>query len=723
MRKWWGLLGIIIACTLALQSAATARVPEMDTVEMDAVVVSATGTGVPIKDSTQATTVITEKEIQERQAVRVEELLRYVPGVTVNQSGSRGGTASLFLRGGEPDQTQVLFNGIRLNNAGGAFDFNAMTTDNLSRIEVVRGPMSALYGADAMVGVVNLFTKKGTGPPTLNLATGWGPHAENGWLTGEQRATLTGSYKMFSYSLGYTRVDDPGILPINNRYYSNTLVGRLDLDPLENLSITYNTLLLQNRFGFPTSNGGDLLDPKNLGGPGFDPCQNNKRLNFLQGLTANYWPFKWWENEVTVAYNQVDTRYNNPRNAYQSDFDLLFGSYFSEDVERRLSVDYHSNLRFGSREKVQSISTLGFYYRDEQLKQWTSSGGIPPFWPPSAGFLKASRHGTAFYAQEQLNLYNRFFLVGGLRVEDNSVFAKTEFIPRGSAAVRFPETDTTIRAGGGKAIKEPTFLESYSRSQFSEANPNLKPEKNIAWEVGVDQYLWNNRLQFGATYFQNNFSDYITYVQRPWPQLSSFENIGAVRVNGIELSTRIQPLKGFTLGLVYTNLLYFKVVDDGGINNLYFQNGKNLLRRPRHTFSFVADYAWDRLNLNLSGIYTGSRDDSKFTYTFPYTFNSYRVRNGDSFILNLAGTYDVVRDWGYVNKVQLWARLNNILDRQYQESYGYSSPGFFMVGGVRLVFGGKTTGDQKKAVSQEQPRLKGIFSPGFSTNPQEGARL
>jgi vitamin B12 transporter len=720
MGKWGIMAGAAAMVTLILAGGAGAVVSQPEKVELEAVVVSGTGTEVPVKESTQSSTTITAREIEERQAVRVEELLRYVPGVTISQSGSRGGTTSLYLRGGQPNQTQVLFNGIRLNNTGGSFDFNALTTDNLQRLEVVRGPMSALYGADAMVGVVNLFTQKGRGGPTLNLATGWGPHAENGWLIGEQRASLMGSYQMFSYSLGYTRVDDPGILPLNNRFYSNTLVGRLDLDPTDNLTFTYNTLLLQNRFGFPTVNSGDIFDPKAAGGPGLDPVQYNKRLNLVQGLTGNYWPFPWWEHEATLAYNQITTSYRNPANPFYSDFDLLFGSYFSDDVERRLSVDYHTNLRFGSKDKVQSISTLGFQYRTEKLKQWTWASSP---WGTYASFLKVARHANAFYAQEQLNLYNRVFLVGGLRVEDNTVFATTQFIPRGSVAVRFPETDTTIRAGGGKAIKEPTFLESYSRSQLSKANPNLKPERNLAWEVGVDQYAWQDRVQLSATFFQNNFSDFITFVPRDWPQLSSFENIGAVRVNGLEFSTRIKPVQGLTLGLVYTNLLYFKVTDDGGIDNLYFKQGKNLLRRPRHTFSFVADYTWDRLNLNLTGIYTGARDDSRIVYTFPFSFDSVRVRNGDNFILNLAASYDVVRRWGYVDKIQLWARLHNLLDRNYQETYGYTSPGFFMVGGLRVVFGPPAGTGQGTTGGLNSAPLPGTFSSGLSRPPQEQSRL
>jgi vitamin B12 transporter len=306
-------------------------------------------------------------------------------------------------------------------------------------------------------------------------------------------------------------------------------------------------------------------------------------------------------------------------------------------------------------------------------------------------------------------------------VENSSVFDAPQFIPRGSASVYFPETDTVIRAGGGRAIKEPTFLESFSRSQTSKANPNLRPERNTSWEVGLDQYFFNNHAQVSVTYFENYFTDLITFVPRNFPELSSFENIGAVRIAGIESSVQVNPAKGFTVGLVYTNL-FTRVTDDGGVGSLYFQAGKPLLRRPRNTFSLVVNYARDRLNLNLSGLYTGWRDDTRFTFTAPFFFNSSRVENSDNFVLNFTATYDVVRDWGYVNKVQLWAKLNNLLDQRYQEVYGYSAPGFSMLGGVRVIFGMKSPPGEKPKAGLPGP-LRSKFSPGFSNSTQESNKI
>jgi vitamin B12 transporter len=650
-----------------------------DTVVLEDVLITGTRTPVPEKESTLSTTVIPEQEIEARQAVRLEEMLRTVPGAIINQTGSRGGETALYIRGGESDHSQVLLNGIRLNKAGGFFNFNALTVDNVERLEVVRGPMSALYGADAMTGVVNLITKKGTGKPTLTLNSAMGAHSENGNFISEQRASLLGAYRQFGYSVAYSRIDDNGILELNNRFASNVLNSRLDYDPLDNLSFTFTTLLVESRFGFPTESGGDRLDRQEAGGPGLDPGQNTADLTLALGLNTNYWPRPWWEHGLTLAYVHRDERYNDPSNPEDTIFD--FGSFFfSRDLERRLSLDYYTNFHLGQKEKLGSISTLGVAARTEQLKS-TSRGEF--FFVPFFEYLKSSRRSTAFYAQQQFSFWNRLFVTGGLRLEDNSVFDQVEFSPRASASLRFPETDTTIRAAGGRAIKEPNFVETSSQNPLFLGNPNLKPEKNTSWEVGADQYLYADRIKLSLTYFENHFKDFITFVRTSDIFFTgTFENIGAVRTRGLELAGRAQLPGGLSAGLAYTHLFEFKVLDDGGLENLFFATGKHLIRRPRHTVNFDLGWSQGPVALHLNGLYVGRRDDSRFTLDFPF---QERLVNGGYFIMNLAASYDVIQDWGYIKKVQLQARANNLLDRNYEEAYGFSSPRFWFLAGLRVI--------------------------------------
>jgi vitamin B12 transporter len=676
MRKWLGIVLMAAASWPGAVAAQEAGAPEA--VVMEEVVVTATRTPTPTEETGVSTTVFTRKEIEEKQATLVEEVLRSAPGVTVSQTGGRGGETSLFVRGGNSNNTQVLLNGIKLNDAGGAFDFSTLTVDNVNRIELIRGPMSSLYGADAMTGVVNLITNKGAGPPSLSLTSYLGAHSENGNLQSEQRASLTGAYQKFAYSIAFSRVDDQGLLNLNNRFYSNVLNARLDWDPKENLSFTFINMLIDSRAGFPTVNGGDRLDAKSAGGPGLDPDRNTTKTDLVLGLIGNYWPWKWWENELTIAYTRWDRHFNNPPNPAQTLFDQFFWE-FTRDLEQHYNLDYHSNFRFGDKDGVGSITTFGVAARTEQLKS-RAAGAL--FGSDFQSFLKASRHSTAFYSQEQLAFWDRFFLTGGFRLEDNSVFSGAEFTPRASAAFKVKETDTVLRAAGGRSIKEPTFIQTSSQDPSFLGNPNLKPEKNTSWEVGADQYLWKQKVKLGMTYFENHFTDFITFVQTS-PFTGTFENIGAVRTTGLELGLKASPGWGLSLATAYTHLFQFTVLDDGGQGGLFFKTGKHVLRRPRNTFSFDAQYTRGRLGLHVSGLYTGRRDDSRFTFGPPYAA---RVVNGGFFVLNLAATYDVMQNWGYLKKVQLVARANNILDRFYEEVYGYSSPRFNAMAGVRVVY-------------------------------------
>jgi vitamin B12 transporter len=533
----------------------------------------------------------------------------------------------------------------------------------------VRGPMSALYGNDAMTGVVNLITKKGTGPPTLGISSGLGKHREKSQIIGEHRVSFLGEYKNFAYSMAYSRIDDPGILPFNNRFASNVFNGRFDFTPFSNLSFTFSSLLIDTFSGFPTTGSGDRFSP-------LDPLQNQAQFRLLQGLTTKYQPLSWWENELTVYYTSQDLRYNNYANPVN-----FFSNYLTRDLERHIALDYHSNFLFNLTNNVRTTSTIGYSGRREQLKsQVNSDFGFGP----NTSFLKSNRSSSAFYFQEQLGFWERLFLRGGFRFEDNRVFLGQEFSPRGSGALRFPETGTTLRAAGGRAIKEPTFIETSSSNPYYRGNPNLKPEKNTSWEVGLDQSFWQGRLKGGLTYFENHFKDFITFLGFPF---STFENIGAVRTTGLEFFFAVKPGYGLTLRGAYTHLFQFHVLDDNqGQGGLYFRTGYPILRRPRHTFSFDVNYTYDRLNVNLNGLFNGARADSFFDTGIPPFGAPVRVTSGDYFLLNLAASYDVLRDLRPAKALQLWVRVDNLLNTNYMQVYGYSSPRLSVVGGVKVVF-------------------------------------
>jgi len=691
MKKAWVaiVLGLLWPGLLAAEDMA-ALGPDDTTVlaqavgdgvqRVEQIIITATGTEVSPRNTSVSATVVTSPQIEARQATRVEQLLRDVPGVIASQTGSTGAQTSLFVRGGNSNMTQVLLNGFRLNNVGGFFDFSKLTTDNVDRIEVVRGPMSSLYGNDAMTGVINVISRRGEGPPSLSLTTNWGAHASghnNRNLISEQRVSFQGSWDRLGYSVAYGNYYDYGILPFNNRSTANVLNSRLDLSPVERFQLTLTTLFIDNYFGFPTSSG-DRFDSTAAGGSGLDPDQNQTNNNLLLGLTATYRPWEWWENELSLGYLNLNNRYNNKANPDQVRFQDY--DYYSRDLEDQYSLNYRANFTVGDKNRIGSVTTLGLELRNERWKSWSRSWDWFA-WQYADDFTKASRGSVSYYLQEQLSLRDRFFLTVGGRLEDNSSFTTVEFSPRASAALRFPETDTTLRAAGGRSIKAPSFVETDSLNPFFLGNPALKPEKNTSWEVGLDQWLYQDKVQGGLTYFENYFTDLIQYAQTGWTS-GSFFNIAKATTKGLEFYLTAQPFPGFTARTAYTYLTDMRVTDAGGLVNINIMTGRNLLRRPRQTWSFDLNYLHGPWEVNLNGLYVGAREDRRPDSSPPYWAR--RLTNGGYLIANLAGYYTVVNDWGYVKRLQLMARANNLFDKNYEEVFGYSSPRFNIIGGLRL---------------------------------------
>ena len=164
-----------------------------------------------------------------------------------------------------------------------------------------------------------------------------------------------------------------------------------------------------------------------------------------------------------LGFLNLDSRYNNPANPYYVNFQTT--NYYSRDLEKQWTANYRSNFIFGSKERLASTTTLGVETRHAQYKGWSNSWdwNISDY---SSAMNKARRGSYTWYLQEQVGVWERLFLTVGGSVEDNSAFQKLEFCPRASAALRFPETDTTLRAVGGKAVKAPSFTETNSLNPY-----------------------------------------------------------------------------------------------------------------------------------------------------------------------------------------------------------------------------------------------------------------
>ena len=656
-----GTIAMVLMTGMSLQAEVSS-----DTLEVEEVVVTATKFEQAISEVGSTVTIITQEEIEAMQARDVSEVIRQVPGLTVSEVGGRGSVASIFVRGGESDHILVLMDGIQINHSGGSFDASVLSTENIDRIEIVRGPQSALYGSEAVTAVIQIFTKKGSGRIRGTIDSAVGQRSEKQRGVYEQSVSLLGE----GYSLAYARTNDGGSLKFNDRLIRNTFSSRMELSPADNLSLDMAIRIEDKKNEFPTEGGGDRFDV-------LDPNQYGKESLFSISNSVKHQLSPDWYHQLKLGFTNLERVSIDP-----SDLGRLCGGFECDGVatsvfqtnERRLTGDYSWSLNAQPSESIRSRTTFGIEYKTEQLLQ-TSAFDFG--FGASYSNTDVSRKNRATYIQEEMALWDRFFLVGGLRMEDNSLFG-TDINPKGSVAYLFRDWGLKLRSSIGTGIKNPNFSEQFG-STFSVGNPDLDPERSLGWDAGIDQSFgsWG---ELTVTYFTSQFRDLIAYVNDPNPLNPDFLNIQKTRSRGVEAAVTLVPLKRITLqaGMTY---LSTQVTDEGGISSASFLEGKPLLRRPLLSGNWGTQLNLGDLTFGLQGRYVGERDDVNFsTFPFPRVKNpSYVVWDG-RLAFGLFDRQDQFKKW------KIYGRVSNLFDREYEEVFGSSSPRRHYLAGLEVTF-------------------------------------
>ncbi len=623
--------------------------------ELDPIIVTATRLETPLDQIPASVSVVEGEDIERGQITDTLEALRDIPGFTIVQTGSRGGTTSLFTRGGNSNHNQILIDGVKVNQAGGFFDLSDLTTDGVDRIEIVRGPQSALYGSDAITSVVQLFTRRGEGP--LGARFGF---AGGSFETFEEKASISAGTERYGYAINVGRIDTDGFLDFNNRYGNTTVASRFDWSPSETLDLTTTVRFNDSRFEFPTQSAGDRFPP-------LDPNQFQERDRLIVGPRAVWNPYPWWRQTLQLGLYREDRSFDDP-------FDPVvdFGAFVSDTTEERLSADYNSAFFLPSLAGLTPTITLGGYAEDESFEQDSlflfQGSGTP-------NRIDEGRDAQAFYSQLILDWRERVTLVAGFRLDESSTFG-TEVNPRVGLAYRLPVIETKIRASYGTGIKAPSFIENFGTgSPFVVGNPDLDPERSESWEVGFDQPLPFDDYpgELSATYFSADFEDLIGFVFGSTP---SFLNIQRARSRGVEVGMRIATPIGIGLQGSYT-YLDTTVLDPGPSGGTLFVEGEPLLRRPEHSGAFTVDYAVDRWTASFNLTIKGSSIDRDFNAD-P---SGARVRLDGYTKADIAVAYRLFEDRLGMESFSITAKGQNVFDEDYEEAFGFSTAGAgFLIG-------------------------------------------
>ncbi|MGH7466517.1 MAG: TonB-dependent receptor plug domain-containing protein [Longimicrobiales bacterium] len=654
------LFGVI--APVALQTQLVAQTAP-DTFRLKEVVVTAMKVAVPRSATTATMTILSGDSLRQRGLRTVAEALRQTPSAAVVQSGSQGALTSLFLRGGESDYVQVLIDGVRVNQPGGVYDWSNLTLDNVERIEIVRGPVSVLYGSDAVTGVVQIFTRAGTAPQLrLRVGGGMGARAvpdslrERSYGTRTLSAELGGRAGALSYTTGIGHSGSDGLYAFNNGYANTTASLRSDLALSRGSTLSWTARYMRSEFHYPTDGNGNLVD------------RNQFRRNeaFTTGLD---WSVRVRQNVRVGVRGGVN--HNLDRNIDDPDgpADTL-GTFTSQSRNRLRRSFVEASTHFQPHDGT--VFSLGAELeQQEDVNRYDSDGVFGPF---SSRFGK-DRTNRSVYGQA-VHAWDRFTLNAGLRVDANDRFG--DFLTYRAGAALQPWSRTRLRVAGGTAFKEPTFFENYAEG-FTRGNPALEPEHSRSVEFGLEQTLPGTLGVVQVTHFRQRFRDLIQYVSRAFGSTEpNYQNITAANALGTELEWSLTALPNIGITGSVTRLETRALEAD--VEDPAFEPGAQLLRRPEWLANIAASYTRGNVSLESRWYYVGERADLSFA-SFPaerVTLDAYNK-------LDLTATLHT-RALGS-SPLLLTLRLENLFDRKYQEILNYAARGRSLWLGLETTLG------------------------------------
>jgi vitamin B12 transporter len=637
VRRWSFRLSALFITLWSAVPAEAAEAPPSESLPLPPVVVGATLLPTPAAQLGSSVTLITAQDIQEKQYRTLPEILFEAPGLNVVQSGSPGGQTSVFIRGTNANHTKVLIDGIDVSDPSSpnnAFDFSQLLASDIARVEILRGPQSGLYGSDAIGGVINITTRTGSGPPHVH-----GMVEGGSFNTFNQSAGLSGSLNRFTYNFdffhghtGETQITPPNLAvpgrPLNTDYDDNkTFGGKVDARLTDNFDVG---AVMRYADTFLQSTSDDFLGPEAI------PSNSINHDLFTRGFAHLVLFDGIFDQTLGLGYTHYHRNFFDPNPCT-----LAFGNDPSTFDGARTKLDWKGVIKLTPGETL----VLG---AEHQIDHASDTTPVDAEITNDAGFIEL-----------QSNIGDRFFNALNVRYDGNSAYGGHATF-REAPSYLIPETGTRLKGSVGTGFKAPSLdelFESFPAFGFF-ANPNLKPETSLGYDLGFEQSLWNKQVAFGGTYFHNDIDNLIQSTA------TTYENIGHATTYGAESFVSYTPWETLTFRADYT----YTLANDEVTHT-------ELLRRPKHKVSLTGKWqVTDALSFTATGVYTGAWADINRSgsvtglHSTPYT------------LINLAGNYD------FGNGLTFFTRINNLLDRVYQDPIGFQHQGFGIFAGVRIAF-------------------------------------
>ena len=656
-------------------------------------------TGAPV-------TVIDEATIESINKLDVLEALRLVPASQIVQVGQRGGPTSLFLRGGESNFTKVLIDGIPANDIGGGFDFSQLTIASVERIEVLRQTNSVIYGSDALTGVVNISTRRGTSRvPALDYAIDGGNLG-----TFNNALSFGGAYRRFDYFSQYSYYTTDNDTP-NNGYRNGTYAGRFGAAVGNGTNVYGTVRYLDGRYG--SANGYDLYRIA-------DDSVSDTNQTYIS-VAADSQISPRWQTTIRFGSTDQESLYTNPSPTGQYFDPFGFGGNYlgqtvtledaaGRTVTGQAILDYGGIYpqSFASRTTRRSLFGQATFQATRDLA--ISAGGRfeheAGYSDPDADPSDTRNNGGAF-VEGRATLVNRIYISAGIGMEHNEVF-QTAYTPRLSVAayLRNPSTEqvgeTKLTLNIGKGIKAPSVYQGqnslYALVTGTPAGAGvdpLGPEKSRGFDIGLEQALVAGKLRARVGYFNNTFENLLEFLSRTQlvsagvpPDVAAATAFGAYinsasfDAQGIEVSADAAVGARLRFGASYTYLdaevteafgrsaafnPAFPTIPIGTYSPLV---GERPFRRPANSGTLFVGYTTGPIDVALSGYFAGRRDDSTFLSDGFF---------GNSLLLPNRGLdpayqkIDVSASYRLHPRLRVYTTIDNIFNEDYAAAFGFPS--------------------------------------------------
>ncbi len=644
----------LITIAMAMTSVATAQ-QTPDTTQLEELVVTPTRLPTPADEVVASVTTISGDDLRSRGVRFVQDALREVPGVSVVQVGSFGGVTSMFLRGGESDYVKVLIDGVPANQPGGAFNWANLTTDNIERIEVLRGPGSVIYGSDAVSGVVQILTRQGQGGFSVE---GGAEAGTFGTVNG--RGGVLGGTSRLAYSADASRFTTDGIYAFNNDYGNTALSGSIRGRPDQRTDGSLSFRYTDSRYHFPTDFAGVLSDSNQA---------SAEEMVSLAGEVGRQLSQRY-DLRLTLGGSRTNADFDDTADHPGDTLGFGFASHRTSRAERG-----NADIRLNALASEVLTLTAGVQVEREterQTGETTSNfGGIVTL--PDTPFDRA-RTTWGYYSQALVDLNSGLAINLNARLDDNSAFG-TFFTYRAGAVYRLLAA-TKVRASVGRSFKAPTFCEQFCDAPFVVGDSSLSPERSTSWEAGIEQGFASGRASIWATYFDQRFTDMVVYDAGGAPGSPTYRNGAAATARGIETGVSMELGSHIGASASYT-YLDTQATDDAGSPSPSFAAGERLIRRPAHSAGVtLRSQAGDRVTLGGAVLYTGSRNDVDFNQ-----FPAQVVELAAFTTVNLSTEIEFLRGGPGRPTLSGAFRVENVFNERYEQVVGFE-------GRERAVFGG-----------------------------------